>query len=257
MMPPIPLTNRPLAHKWAVVTGSSRGIGEAAALRLAQDGANLVVHYHRGRQLAEALAHRIEGMGVEVEVVSADFRDHSAILAALTAVGARHPIDILVNNAGSLIERVAFESMSDEQWHDSLELNLSSVFYATRALSPFLKNGSAIVNVSSIAADNGGGPGAFAYAAAKSGLEGLTRGLAKALAPRQIRVNAVSPGTIATHFHEVFSTPERLEAVRQSILLGRLGTAEEVAELIRFLVSDKASYITGEVYSINGGQALG
>ncbi len=248
---------KPLLGKWAVVTGASRGIGEATALRLAEAGANLVIHYHRGRDLADALAARIQALGVQAETVSADFRDHTAVHAALIAVGARHAIDILVNNAGSLIERVGFDDMSDDQWHDTIELNLSSAFYATRALSPYLKDGSVIINVSSIAADNGGGPGAFAYAAAKSGLEGLTRGLAKSLAPRQIRVNAVSPGTIATHFHEVFSTPERLEATRQSTLLKRLGTAVEVAELIRFLASDEASYITGEVYAINGGLPLG
>lgn len=249
--------SKPLTNKWAVVTGASRGIGHATALKLAEDGANVVVHYFRGKELADALVRQIGALGVESEAVYADFRDYKEIHASLSEVGQRHPIDILVNNAGSLIERVPFESMSDDHWHDTIELNLSSVFYATKALSPYLRDNAAIVNVSSIAADNGGGPGSFAYAAAKSGVEGLTRGLAKALASRNIRVNAVSPGTIATHFHEIFSTPERLETIRRSILLRRLGTSEEVADLIRFLVSDQASYITGEIYGINGGQPLG
>jgi 3-oxoacyl-[acyl-carrier protein] reductase len=144
--------------------------------------------------------------------------------------------------------------MDAEMWHDVIALNFSSVFWATKAALPHLAHGARIVNVSSIAARNGGGPGAFAYGAAKGGVMSLTRGLAKELAPRNIRVNAIAPGVIETPFHERFSTPEMLESFKKGIPLGRLGTAEECADAILYLVSPMASYVTGQTVDINGGQ---
>src|SRR5438105_7694497 len=177
-----------------------------------------------------------------------------AVEAAVEALGA--PIDILVNNAGSLIGRSAVDEMDEELWQEVIALNLSSVFFATKAALPHLGNGARIVNVSSIAARHGGGPGAFAYAAAKGGVMTLTRGLAKELASRNIRVNAIAPGVIETPFHDKFSTTELLETFRKGIPLGRLGTSEECAGAVLYLVSPLASYVTGQCIDIDGGMWL-
>jgi 3-oxoacyl-[acyl-carrier protein] reductase len=170
------------------------------------------------------------------------------------AAGALGGLDILVNNAGSLLQRVALADLADAQWEAVIALNLSSVFYACRAALPHLRDGARVVNVASIAAHTGGGPHSFPYAAAKGGVISLTRGLARELAPRGVRVNAISPGTVLTPFHERFSTPERLEGIRQGIPLGRLGVPEECAGAVLFLCSALSAYITGEVVEINGGQ---
>jgi 3-oxoacyl-[acyl-carrier protein] reductase len=143
--------------------------------------------------------------------------------------------------------------MDAELWHEVIALNLSAVFFATKAALRHLGHGARIVNVSSVAARHGGGPGAFAYAAAKGGVMTLTRGLAKELASRNIRVNAIAPGVIETPFH-ARTTPEMLESFRKSIPLGRLGTPDECAGAILYLVSPLASYVTGETIDVNGGQ---
>lgn len=241
---------------WAVITGGSRGIGAATARSFARDGVNLVLQYHTGKNEAETIREELSPLGVAIELVEADLTSADTVMQVFADIARRHPVEILVNNAGSLIRRRAMDEMTIEQWQATLELNLSSVFYVTKALLKSLPDGARIVNVSSFAARNGGGPGAFAYAAAKSGVEGLTRGLAKALAPRRIRVNAIQPGTIDTRFHEVFTAPEALEAIRASIPLGRLGTSEDCAELIRFLASPASDFITGEVFALSGGQQL-
>jgi len=172
--------------------------------------------------------------------------------AAVHGLGA--PVDILVNNAGSLIARSPIEEMDAELWKEVIDLNLSAVFFATKAVLPHLGRGARIVNVSSVAARHGGGPGAVAYATAKGGVMTMTRGLAKELAPRNIRVNAIAPGVIETPFHDRFSTPEMLETFRKGIPLGRLGTPEECAGAVLYLVSPLASYVTGQTIDINGGQ---
>jgi 3-oxoacyl-[acyl-carrier protein] reductase len=164
-------------------------------------------------------------------------------------------IDILVNNAGSLVGRVLVVEMSDEHWHRVIDVNLTSALYCTRAALPYMSTGwGRIVNVSSLAAHNGGGGGAVAYGAAKAGVIGLTRGLSKELAPKGITVNAVAPGFIlGTPFHATFTPPEKQKTVISNIPLKRAGTPEDIANAILFLVSDMASFITGEVTDINGG----
>ncbi len=165
------------------------------------------------------------------------------------------PIDILVNNAGSLVERVTFEKMTEALWDEVMDLNLKSAMLATQAVAPAMierKQGT-VINIVSIAGRNGGGPGAGAYATAKGGLITLTKAQAKELAPHGIRVNAVSPGVIDTPFHEVFSTPEMIANFVKGIPMGRVGKSEEVANVIAFLASDAASYITGETIEVNGG----
>lgn len=240
----------------AIVTGASTGIGRATAVALAQAGADVAVHFGSSSKEAEKTARAVESHGRRAVLVQGDFRDATATIkavdAAVQALGA--PIDILINNAGSLIARTPIDAMDSEMWQDVIALNFSSVFWATKAALPHLAHGARIVNVSSISARNGGGPGAFAYGAAKGGVMSLTRGLAKELAPRNIRVNAIAPGVIETPFHERFSTPEMLESFKKGIPLGRLGTAEECADAILYLVSPMASYVTGQTIDINGGQ---
>ena len=245
-----------LTAQRAIVTGASTGIGRAIAMGLARAGADVAIHYGSSRKEAEETARGVESHGRRAVLVQADFRDPTAagkaVEAAVQALGA--PIDILVNNAGSLVGRSAVEEMEAELWQEVIALNLSSVFFVTKAALPHLGDGARIVNVSSVAARHGGGPGAFAYAAAKGGVMTLTRGLAKELASRNIRVNAIAPGVIETPFHDKFSTPEQLETFRKGIPLGRLGTSEECAGAVLYLVSPLASYVTGQSIDINGGQ---
>jgi 3-oxoacyl-[acyl-carrier protein] reductase len=245
-----------LSGQRAIVTGASTGIGRATAIALAEAGADVAVHYGTSRKEAEETAHAVESHRRRAVIAQGDFRDPEAtrksVEAAVAALGA--PVDILINNAGSLIARAPLDQMDAELWQEVIALNLSSVFFATKAALPHLGPGARIVNVSSISARHGGGPGAFAYAAAKGGVMSLTRGWAKELAPRNIRVNLIAPGVIDTPFHERFSTPELLETFRKSIPLGRLGTPEECAGAILYLVSPLASYVTGQSIDINGGQ---
>jgi len=245
-----------LTAQRAIVTGASTGIGRAIAIALARAGADVAIHYGSSRKEADETARAVESHGRRAVLVQADFRDPTAagkaVEAAVQALGA--PIDILVNNAGSLVRRSAVEEMDAELWQEVIALNLSSVFFVTKAALPHLGDGARIVNVSSVAARHGGGPGAFAYAAAKGGVMTLTRGLAKELASRNIRVNAIAPGVIETPFHDKFSTPEQLETFRKGIPLGRLGTSEECAGAVLYLVSPLASYVTGQSIDINGGQ---
>lgn len=245
-----------LTGQRAIVTGASTGIGRATAIALAGAGADVAIHYGSSRKEAEETARAVESHGRRAFLVQGDFRDPTAagkaVEAAVQALGA--PVDILVNNAGSLIARTPVEQMEGELWQEVIALNLSSVFFATKAALPHLGRGARIVNVSSVAARHGGGPGAVAYATAKGGVMTMTRGLAKELAPRNIRVNAIAPGVIETPFHDRFSTPELLETFRKGIPLGRLGTPDECAGAILYLVSPLASYVTGQTIDINGGQ---
>lgn len=245
-----------LSGQTAIVTGASTGIGRGVALALASVGADIAIHYGSSREAAEITATGVRDAGRRAVIVQADFRDPAATEAAVreAAEGLGGRVDILVNNAGSLIDRRPIEEMDPPLWNDVISLNLSSVFFATKAALPFMAPGARVVNVSSIAAHSGGGSHAFAYAAAKGGVLSLTRGLAKELAGRGIRVNGIAPGTIQTPFHERFNTPEGLEQVRLGIPLARLGTPEDCAGAVLFLASPLASFLTGETIEVNGGQ---
>jgi 3-oxoacyl-[acyl-carrier protein] reductase len=162
-------------------------------------------------------------------------------------------IDILVNNAGGLIGRKTLSEMDETFLDTVLDLNLKSVFLVTKAVLPYLSDGGAIVNLSSLAARDGGGGGAIAYASAKGGVLTFTRALSKELASRRIRVNCVSPGLIDTTFHDTFTKPEVRKAVAARTSMGREGTSDDVADAVLFLASPASSYITGESIEINGG----
>lgn len=245
-----------LAGQKAIVTGASTGIGRAIAIALATAGADVAVHYGSSQAEAEKTAAAVRGAGAEAFLVQGDFRFGEetvrAIAEAASQLGGR--VDILVNNAGSLIARTGLDEMDGSLWNDVIGLNLSSVFFATKAALPHLGEGARVVNISSIAAHSGGGSHAFAYAAAKGGVLSLTRGLAKELAGRGVRVNGIAPGTISTPFHEHFNTLAGLEQARQAIVLGRLGTADDCAGAVLYLVSPLACFLTGETIEVNGGQ---
>jgi 3-oxoacyl-[acyl-carrier protein] reductase len=244
----------------ALVTGASGGIGRAAALELAGRGADVAVHYHANAEGASETARQVEALGRKAAVFAGDLSRRSDAQALVAAVIARFGrIDVLVNNAGDLVARKPLLEMTESLWRQVIDLNLSSVFFVTQAAVPGMierKRGT-IVNVSSISAHNGGGPGALAYAAAKGGLTTLTRAIAKELAPSGIRVNCVSPGLIGqTAFHARFTAPEAFTAVEKTIPLGRAGTPEEVGRVIAFLSGPDSAYLVGESVEVNGGMLM-
>ncbi len=237
-----------------LITGASKGIGAATALRFAQEKANLLLHYSSDQAGAEAVATQARQAGATATLVQADLTTLAGVQAFAEHLKS-HKVDILINNAGSLIGRHKIPDMPASHWEATVMLNLSSVFYITQAVAPHMlaqKNG-CIVNVGSVAGRNGGGPGAAAYATCKGAVSALTKAMAKEFAPAGIRVNCVAPGVIATHFHEVFSTPQMLESFKGNTPAGRLGTSEETADVIEYLCSDKAAYIHGQTIEVNGG----
>jgi 3-oxoacyl-[acyl-carrier protein] reductase len=243
----------------AWVTGSSTGIGRAAALAFAQHGADVVVHCQNSLHEAESLVQEIEQIGRKALLVQGDVADRKQVehmVAQITQVYGR--VDILMNNAGSLIKRTRLEDLDEELWDRVMNVNLKSVYLVTKAVLPLMKEQGKgkIINVTSVAARNGGGIGALAYAASKGGVSTLTRGLAKELVQYNILVNAISPGVITTPFHDRFSTPEMRKNMVSQIPLGREGTPDETIGAALFLASSYADYITGEIIEINGGQLM-
>jgi 3-oxoacyl-[acyl-carrier protein] reductase len=244
-----------LSNKVAIVTGGARDIGRQVSLKLAKSGAAVAVNYYDNAADAEATVAEIKAAGGKAIAVQGDmtkFADAQRLVAEATkAFGAN--IDILVNVAGGLMGRHTIVEMEESFWDAVMNVNLKSVFFVTKAVIPFLNDGGSIVNFSTQAVHDGGGPGAIAYAAAKAGVLTMTRGLAKELAPKKVRVNAVSPGMINTTFHNTFTKPEVRAKVAGMTPLGREGEAYEVADLVLFLASDNASFINGETVQINGG----
>ncbi len=244
----------------ALVTGASRGIGAATAIALAKNGVSRVVlHYGSFREGAERTASLIQGAGAEAELITGDLSHTSGIHEFVNEVKKTFPeVDVLVNNAGSLVKRAKLLEFTDELYDEVMNLNVKSVWFLCQAVAPYMsaKGKGAIINVSSIAARNGGGLGATIYSAAKAAVSTMTKGLAKELAPSGVRVNAVSPGTVDNHFHEVFSNKQMLENMVAQTPAGRLGTNEEVADTILFLCSDASRYIYGQTLEINGGMYM-
>lgn len=237
-----------------LITGASKGIGAATARLFAREKANLILHYGSDADGAEQVAQEARAEGAKAETVQADLTTLAGVQKFCEFIAARH-VDVLVNNAGSLIGRHKLAEMPSEHWEKTIMLNLSSVFYITQAAVPYMiaRKTGWIVNVGSIAGRNGGGPGAFAYATCKGAVSALTKGMAKELSAQGVHVNCVAPGVIETHFHEVFSTPQMLEAFKANTPCGRLGTSEETADVIYYLCSPQASYIYGQTIEVNGG----
>ena len=236
------------------MTGGSRDIGRAIALKLAKEGAKVCINYcHDESKAAETLEMIREAGGTAI-AVKADVTKEQEVQALFKAVAdAWSRIDILVNNAGGIMGRKAIQDQ-DENWYNSLmDLNFKSCWLCTREVLKYMGRGGSIVNISSQAARDGGGPGSSIYACGKAAMLCHTRAMAKELGPQGIRVNAICPGMINTYFHDTFTKPEGREALHRSAPLRREGEAPEVADLACYLASDESSYITGNGIDINGG----
>jgi len=245
--------NSEFAGKVALVTGASRGIGAAAAVALARAGcARVLIHYNGYAEGAERTATAVREAGAEAETLRADL----TAMPGVEALASQLPeVDILVNNAGSLIRRASLLEFTSELFDQVMTLNCKSAWRLAQAVAPGMirRRSGAIVNLSSIAARTGGGLGAAVYSAAKAAVAAMTKGLARELAPHGVRVNAVSPGTIDNDFHQRFSTRQALDSVIAATPAGRLGTNEDIADVIVFLCSEAARYIHGQSVEVNGG----
>ncbi|AJY75800.1 SDR family NAD(P)-dependent oxidoreductase [Paenibacillus beijingensis] len=253
--------NIDLTGKIALVTGASGGIGRAAALALAANGAAVAVNYLNSRGTAKQVAAEIAQNGGKAAALQADVTKveeaQRLVRSAEEELGGS--IDILVNNAGHLVQRLPNEEMTEELYNKVMDVNMKSTVFVSKAVIPGMKAKGAgqIVNLTSLAAHNGGGPGASIYAASKAAILTYTKGLAKELASCGIRVNAVSPGFIGqTAFHSTFTPEAAQKATIAGIPLGRAGTPEDVAGVILFLVSDLSAYLTGETIEVNGGMFM-
>lgn len=239
----------------AWVTGSSTGIGRACALALAKEGCRVAVHYNRSEDEARKAVEEIESSGGEALLLGGDVTDAGEVERMIGEIEDRFGrLDILVNNAGSLVERRSLEDMTEDLWGRVMDVNLKSVYLCSQAALPLMKrNGGRIINITSVAARNGGGPGSVAYATSKGGVSTMTRAMAKELVSEGILVNAVAPGVITTPFHERFTPDDAREKMTGAIPLGREGTPEETAGAVVYLASPAASYLVGEIVEVNGG----
>ncbi|KQN07032.1 3-oxoacyl-ACP reductase family protein [Sphingomonas aurantiaca] len=242
-------------NKTAIVTGGGRDIGKSVSLRLASEGAKVLVNYRSDEAAAQATVDEIAAAGGTAVLFRADVTKAAEVTAMVEATVAAFggTIDIVVNLAGGMIARKTIAEMDEAFFDTVMDLNLKSAFLVTKAALPYIPSGGSIVNIASLAGRDGGGPGATIYATSKGALMSLTRGLAKELGPQGIRVNALCPGLIGTSFHDIFSKPEGRKATAGNTPLRREGHPDEVASAVAFLASDDASFLTGTNVDINGG----
>ena len=244
-----------IENKVAIVAGGARDIGRAISEKLAAGGAKVAVNYFSNKADGDATVAAIEAAGGTAIAVAGDMTKQADVenLVNVTRAEFGDSIDILVNVVGGLVARKSLEEMDLEFFEGIMRLNVSSTFLTSKFVTPHMGEGSAIVNLASLAGRDGGGPGATAYATAKGAVMTFTRGLAKELGPRNIRVNCVCPGMIATTFHDTFTK----DAVRANVAAGtplrREGQAGEVADLVTYLASPESSFVTGASVDINGG----
>jgi 3-oxoacyl-[acyl-carrier protein] reductase len=240
-------------NQLALVFGGGRDIGGAISVALAKAGARVALSYNDSDP-KEAIA-AIAATGQKPLALKVDALDTAAVrsFAAWAQKESGMSIGVLVNVVGGLLARKKMDEMDDAFWDKVFALNVKSVFAMTQAALPLMADGGAIVNVASQAGRDGGGPGSIAYGASKGAIITMTRGLAKELGPRRIRVNAVCPGMIATKFHDDFTKPEVRQRVAGMTPLGREGQAAEVADLVTYLASPRASFVNGACVDINGG----
>ncbi len=250
-----------LKGRVALVTGGATGIGGAISAAFGAAGMKVAIHYYAGSEAAQGIAQQIRSTGGEVLLLQSDIIEAKAADELVNrTVEAFGKLDVLVNNAGGMVARRPVETLDDEFFDAVVDLNVRQLVHACKAGAEAMRlnRSGSIINVSSISARTGGSPGSSIYSGAKAFVSTFTRSLARELAPQNVRVNAISPGTIATAFHERHSTPEKLEATRRSIPLMRLGRARDCAGSALFLASDALSgYVTGQVIEVNGGQFMG
>ncbi len=246
-----------LDNKIMLVTGAAIGIGREIAREAARAGALVAVNYRTSEREAQTLSEEIEGEGGCCCLVRADVSEEDQVIRMFREVTEKlgGPPECLVNNAGSMVERKPIAEMDVAVWDKVTAVNLRSVFLCSReALKSMIpKKSGVIVNISSIAAYTGGGPGASAYASTKGAINTFTVGLAREVAKHNIRVVAVAPGVIDTPFHDKFTSPERKRQFEKMIPIGRVGHASDIAPLVIFLASDLASFATGHHFDITGG----
>ena len=238
-----------LRGKTALVTGASRGIGRAIALRLGSEGARLLVHYHRDEKAARAVVHDI---GDGSQLIKADLGSADEIRDMFAPLG-QNSLDMLVNNAG-IWGQTPLGSTAEEMLNAMVDINLKGIFRVTQHALPCLKEGATIINISSVAGRVGNQSGRSLYGATKAAVDALTRSWALELAPRKIRVNAVAPGYVETDMTgKYFSDPKKRKSAVERSPLGKLGNAEEIADVVLFLCSPAARWITGQSINVSGG----
>jgi len=250
-----------LCGKVVLVTGGGSGIGAAIAEAFGAHGAKVGIHFHGSREQAVAeVIKRIRSAGGDAFSLQADFRSSQAVAETVEKVATHFGgLDILINNAGSMVGRRRLAEVDDDFIDQVFDLNARSVATACRASLPIFsqQKSGCIINVSSISARTGGSPGSSIYSASKAFVSTLTRSLARELADQHIRVNAISPGTIDTAFHEQFSSREKLNKTQATIPMQRLGVAQDCTGTALYLASNSLSgYVTGQVIEINGGQLM-
>lgn len=247
-----------LKGKVAVVTGGSRDIGRAISLKLAREGASVVVNYFNSEASARETVREIESAGGRAIAVRANVAEPEDIarLKAETVAAFGDRVDILVNNAGGLFARKTLGELDEDFYDLVMNVNFKSTVFVSQAFEPLMDRGGTIVNLSSQAARDGGGGGSSLYSASKGAVTTFTRAMAKELGPRGIRVNAVCPGLIGTKFHDDFTLDEIRAAVAAKTPLQKEGAAHEVADLVAYLASEEATFITGNNIDINGGLAF-
>lgn len=244
-----------LKGKVAVVSGGARDIGRAISLKLAAEGARVVFNYYASEEQAADTLEAIHDAGGEAIAVGGDMTKQEDVdkLAAEAVAAFGGNIDILVNVVGGLVARKTIEEVDVGFIDFVMRLNFTSTVMLTKAVLPYMGDGASIINFASQAGRDGGGPGAWAYAASKGAISTLTRGWAREFGPRNIRVNALCPGMIATTFHDTFTEDQVRTRVAAVTPLRRQGEAAEVADAVAYLASDEASFLTGVNLDINGG----
>jgi 3-oxoacyl-[acyl-carrier protein] reductase len=244
-----------LDGKVAVVAGGARDIGRAISEKLAAGGAKVIINYHSSETQAAETVTAIEAAGGTAVAVRGDMTRQADVenLVSATRKAFGDTIDILVNVVGGMVARRSLAEMDVEFFESVMRLNVTSSFLTAKFVTPHMGVGAAIVNLSSLAGRDGGGPGAAAYATSKGAVMTFTRALAKELGPRNIRANCVCPGMISTTFHDTFTKDEARANVAAGTPLRREGQAREVADLVAYLASSEASFITGASVDINGG----
>jgi len=242
------------SNKVAIVSGGTRDIGKAVVLKLALEGAKVVINYFNNEENAIAVQAEVNEIGAESILVRGDMANKTDVEALVNKTNETFGgIDILVNVAGGMVARKTIAEMDEDFFNHVMRLNLNSTFLLTKYCAPHMPEGSSIINLASLAGRDGGGPGASAYATSKAAVMTFTRSMAKELGPQGIRVNALCPGVISTTFHDTFSKDEVRKNIANATPLRREGGAQEVADAVSYLASHEASFINGANLDINGG----